>query len=304
MVAVVVFQSIHPPVRSAAFLVRPSAAASSSASAAAATFGRSSSLLLRPARLRAPPGALRSLVSMSPENPLVHDVCASAVTAGVALGLLRFWEELAKQGLFEQKLNRKLVHISIGLAFMLFWPLFSSGRQAPFLAAVAPGINAIRMVLMGLGILRNDAMVKSISRHGDYRELLKGPFYYACTITLATSVFWRTSPIAIAAICNLCAGDGMADIVGRRFGRHKLPYNPNKSVAGSLAMVFAGFIASVGYVHYFHSFGFINESWGMAMRFLFVSLAAAFVESLPISSELDDNLTVPFTSLVFAGLVF
>jgi len=41
------------------------------------------------------------------------------------------------------------------------------------------------------------------------RELLKGPLYYAGTITLATSVFWRTSPIGIAAICNLCAGDGM-----------------------------------------------------------------------------------------------
>jgi len=40
------------------------------------------------------------------------------------------------------------------------------------------------------------------------RELLKGPLYYAGTITLATSVFWRTSPIGIAAICNLCAGDG------------------------------------------------------------------------------------------------
>lgn len=41
-----------------------------------------------------------------------------------------------------------------------------------------------------------------------FRELLKGPLYYACTLTLATAVFWRTSPIAIAATCNLCAGDG------------------------------------------------------------------------------------------------
>jgi len=38
---------------------------------------------------------------------------------------------------------------------------------------------------------------------------------------------------------------GLADIVGRRFGSQKLPYNRNKSVVGSIAMVFAGFIASV-----------------------------------------------------------
>lgn len=238
------------------------------------------------------------------ENSLVNDVGASALTSGVALGLLRFWEEVAKRGVFDQKLNRKLVHISIGLVFVLFWPLFSSRIQAPFLAALAPGVNIIRMLLMGLGIWQNEAMVKSMSRHGDYRELLKGPLYYACTITLATSIFWRSSPIAIAAICNLCAGDGVADIVGRRFGRRKLPYNLNKSFAGSIAMAAAGFLASIGYMHYLSSFGFMEESWSMVVGFLVVSLAAAFVESLPISSELDDNLTVPLTSVFVGCLVF
>ncbi|URE47381.1 Cytidylyltransferase family [Musa troglodytarum] len=170
---------------------------------------------------------------ISLESSVIHDLGAAALTSATALGLLRFWEELAKRGVFEQKLNRKLVHISIGLIFLLFWPLFSSGSQAPLLAALAPGINIIRMLLLGSGIWKNDAMVKSISRHGDYRELLKGPVYYACTITFATLLFWRTSPIAIATICNLCAGDGVADIVGRQFGRKKLFYNHNKSFAGT-----------------------------------------------------------------------
>lgn len=39
---------------------------------------------------------------------------------------------------------------------------------------------------------------------------------------------------------------GIADVVGRRFGRQKLPYNSNKSIAGSVAMATAGFLASVG----------------------------------------------------------
>lgn len=42
-----------------------------------------------------------------------------------------------------------------------------------------------------------------------FRELLKGPLYYAFTITWACFMYWRTSPIAIASICNLCAGDGI-----------------------------------------------------------------------------------------------
>ncbi|PKA56443.1 putative phytol kinase 2, chloroplastic [Apostasia shenzhenica] len=234
----------------------------------------------------------------------LQDVSAAALASGVALGLLWFWGEMAKRGVLEQKMNRKLVHITLGLAFMLFWPLFSSSSLAPFLAALAPGVNMVRMVLLGLGVWKNDAIVKSMSREGDHRELLKGPLYYACTITLATSIFWRTSPIGISAICNLCAGDGIADIVGRRYGKLKLPYNPSKSFAGSVAMAVAGFLASIGYMHYFASFGFIEEGWGLSFRFFIVSTAAALVESLPISTELDDNLTVPLASLIVGATLF
>ncbi|KAF7816141.1 putative phytol kinase 3, chloroplastic [Senna tora] len=179
-------------------------------------------------------------------NPLVSDVYATAVAGGVALSLLRLWQETATRGLLDQKLNRKLVHISIGLAFMLCWPLFSSGIQGSLLASLIPGVNIIRMLIIGLGLVKDEATVKSMSRFGDYRELLKGPLYYVTTITFACVMYWKTSPISIAAICNLCAGDGMADIVGRRLGRKKIPYNRNKSFAGSIAMASAGFLASIG----------------------------------------------------------
>ncbi|KAJ7959848.1 Phytol kinase [Quillaja saponaria] len=222
---------------------------------------------------------LRSIqaISMLHQNPAVSDIYATALSGVIALSLLRFWEETAKRGLLDQKLNRKLVHlnsltalhVSIGLAFLLCWPLFSAEGQAPILAALIPGINIIRMLLVGFGLWKDPATVKLMSRFGDYRELLRGPLYYASTITFTSMVYWRTSPISIATICNLCAGDGTvsADIVGRRFGSKKIPYNSNKSIAGSLAMTSAGFLASIEYMYYFSSFGFIQESWEMVLRF-------------------------------------
>ncbi|XP_022752919.1 probable phytol kinase 3, chloroplastic [Durio zibethinus] len=239
-----------------------------------------------------------------PQNPVLSDICATVFSGFVALSVLRVWAETAKRRLFDQKLNRKLVHISIGLVFMLCWPLFSSGHRGAILAAITPGINIIRMLLIGSGIWKDEATVKSMSRYGDYRELLKGPLYYATTITLACALYWRTSPIAIAAICNLCAGDGFADVVGRQFGGRKLPYNRNKSIAGSVAMATAGFFASVGFMYYFSYCGYIQESWEIVLGFLVVSLASALVESLPISTELDDNLTVTLSSILVGSLVF
>ncbi|KAF8402600.1 hypothetical protein HHK36_010688 [Tetracentron sinense] len=235
---------------------------------------------------------------------LLKDISALALAAAVVFSLLHLWGETAKRGIFHQKLNRKLVHISIGLVLMLFWPLFSSGHQGAVLAALIPGVNIFRMLLLGLGIWKDDTTVKSMSRFGDYRELLKGPLYYAITITLATVIYWRTSPTAIAAICNLCAGDGVADIVGRRFGSRKIPYNRNKSFAGSIAMAVAGFVASAAYMHYFCAFGLVQESWEMLGGFFIVSLVSAVVESLPISTEVDDNLTVPLASVFVSSLVF
>ncbi|KAK3411875.1 hypothetical protein EUGRSUZ_I00621 [Eucalyptus grandis] len=188
------------------------------------------------------------------QNPVVSDVLATAVSGGVALTVLRSFEETAKRGVFDQKLNRKLVHVSFGLVFMLCWPLFSlarrlllincsSGHRGALLAALILGVNIIRMLLLGSGIWKDEATVKSMTRFGDRRELLEGPLFYVLTITFACAYYWRTSPIAIAAMCNLCAGD---DIIGRRLGKHKIPYNRNKYLAGSIAMGCAGFLASLG----------------------------------------------------------
>ncbi|CAM0950532.1 unnamed protein product [Alopecurus aequalis] len=242
---------------------------------------------------------------MSSESPLLRDAGAAVLTGGAAMAVLLFWEQVGNRSLLDQKLCRKLVHISVGLVYFLMWPLFSSDDvYAPFLASLAIALNIVRVTLIGLGIVKDDGVVNSMTRHGDYRELLRGPLYYACAITLTTVIFWRKSPISIAVICNLCAGDGAADITGRRFGNMKLSYNPCKSYAGTITMFFAGFFASILYMCYFHHFGYIEESWTMAAAFGTTSFAAAIVESLPVSMRLDDNLTVPVTSAFVGGLVF
>ena len=58
------------------------------------------------------------------------------------------------------------------------------------------------------------------------------------------------------------------------------------------------------FMHYLAAFGYVQESWEMILGFLVVSLASSFVESLPISTELDDNLTVTLTSILLGNLVF
>ena len=52
---------------------------------------------------------------------------------------------------------------------------------------------------------------------------------YGAVIAVLAALYWRYSPIGVTAIAVLCAGDGFADIVGRRYGgSNKLPHSPDK----------------------------------------------------------------------------
>jgi len=44
------------------------------------------------------------------------------------------------------------------------------------------------------------------------------------------------------------SGAGFADIVGRKWGKYKLPYNNSKSVLGSVAFFVTASLACMGYV--------------------------------------------------------
>ncbi|XP_076933530.1 putative phytol kinase 2, chloroplastic [Bidens hawaiensis] len=153
-----------------------------------------------------------------PQSPMVGNLIAVVLSTCLALSLLRLFEETARRGVFEQKLNRKLVHITIGLTFMLCWPLFSSGSLL-------------------------------LTTYVKLSSLLS---FVTCLVFVKPS--WK--------------------IFGDR------------------------------YMCYYSMFGFMEISFRMVVGFLVVSVASALVESHPISTKFDDNLTVPLVSVLLGILVF
>lgn len=228
---------------------------------------------------------------------------AVIVTFVVALGFLRLMDFFAQRGWIESRLSRKLIHIGTGPIFVLCWLLFPDEPAARWLAALVPLMIVIQFALVGLGVIQDDAAVQAMSRHGDRREILRGPLYYGIAFIALTILFWKDSPIGMTALMLMCGGDGLADIVGRRIASPKLAWSRDKSLAGSVSVFAGGWILSAFILFVYVSMGIFAKPFGnYLLPITLVALAGTIVESLPFKDV--DNLTVTLAAVLVGYFVF
>ncbi|MBE0687875.1 MAG: phosphatidate cytidylyltransferase [Anaerolineaceae bacterium] len=214
---------------------------------------------------------------------------------------LRLIDFFAVKGLISKKLSRKIIHIGTGPIFVLCWLLFPEELLSRYIAAIIPLLITIQFFLIGIGAIKDQASVDAMSRTGDPKEILKGPFFYGVVFVLLTIIFWRESPIGIVALMILCGGDGFADIIGRRVPSIALKWSPSKSIAGTISMLLGGLIFSSILILIYIEFGFLNITFLESFpKILLLNILATIVESLPVKDW--DNVTVPVI-VVLVGLI-
>jgi phytol kinase len=232
---------------------------------------------------------------------LTNNWLALLITFAVALTWLRINDFAAQRGWITSRLSRKLIHIGTGPLFVLCWLLFTPAPLSRYLAALVPLLFTLQFVLIGLGIVKDEASVQAMSRTGDRREILKGPVYYGLVFVVMTLLYWLESPIGMVALMLMCGGDGLADITGRRFGNRKLPWNTGKSWAGSLGMLVGGWILAFLILWVFIS---VEAFPGSIIDYLpaltVIALVGTIVESLPLKDV--DNITVTISAVLLGHL--
>lgn len=226
-------------------------------------------------------------------NSLTQDIVATTITFVLALSWLKWVNTLAQRGWLEQKLSRKIIHIGTGPLFVLCWNLYSEQAIARYLAALVPLAITLQFLAIGTQIIQDPAAVQAMTREGKPTEILRGPLYYGVAFIVCTVMFWCNSPIGILALMLMCGGDGLADVVGRRWGKHKLPFSSQKSWVGSAAMFFGSFGFGLGFLVLFNYLGhfqpalkLVNATGGVAA----IALVATLVEALPFPDI--DNITL------------
>lgn len=191
--------------------------------------------------------------------------------------------------------RRQLIHLGVG-AFALPVP-FLGARWAVALAAFAVFVNWVVFPLTG-----KDA---DLLREGE--SFFNGVRFYPVAVLIAMLALPLT--LAQGAWAILATGDCFSNLIGRRYGRAKLPWNRPKSWAGTLGFLATAFPAAFLLMLFTQRFAGSQAFWSfwsgrpeigpfetsaLAMIALLGSLAGAIAESLPL--KLDDNLSVTFAS--------
>eukprot|EP00928_Gymnodinium_smaydae_P045383 TRINITY_DN30264_c0_g1_i1.p1 TRINITY_DN30264_c0_g1~~TRINITY_DN30264_c0_g1_i1.p1 ORF type:complete len:329 (-),score=20.25 TRINITY_DN30264_c0_g1_i1:200-1186(-) len=208
-------------------------------------------------------------------------------------------------GRYDSKMSRKITHTLSAPLFILTWPLFSDADGARVFASLVTLTNIYRLYLAGTSDAAGTSLANTISRSGDKSEVLGGPFIYVCLFQCFILAFWRDTFPGVVAMTTMAAGDGMADIIGRRYGKngYKWPFGDRqKSLVGTLAFaVFASGI-TVGICSWLFAAGSLSYSldfFEILIRIVAISCICALVEILPFG---DDNYTVPGSAAALSWL--
>ncbi len=180
----------------------------------------------------------------------------------------------------DSEILRKVVHIGTGNVILLAWWL-----DIPAWVGISASILASTVALVSykFPILPN---INSIGRQS------LGTFFYAVSIGLLIAWFWTIQQphYAVLGILVMTWGDGLAALIGQRFGKH--PYTlwgMKKSWEGTLTMAIVSYIVSS--LIFLGVQGNVWQTWVVAIA---VALVASSLEAF--SKFGIDNLTVPLGS--------
>jgi dolichol kinase len=248
------------------------------------------------------------------------DIIALIITFFLILMLIRINDILRKRELVPIYVSRKVIHTFAGPLFLVCWLLFSGDGWSRYFASVVAWIFVFLFLVLGLQIMKNEEFVRTMSRSGEPREFLKGTLFYALVMAVCAILMWYVPanpdgtanfaifvPTAFLIFGPLAGGDGFADIIGRKWGKHKFKIFAEKSIEGSIAMFIFSILFTYGLLSIYWLIIDQLSAWGsispiaLLIPIITVSLVTTIVEIL--SPKNLDNLLIPIAAFIVIYLM-
>lgn len=180
------------------------------------------------------------------------------------------------------ELRRQIAHAVCGVAIIFLVKLKLLSLGLLFLILIVGGIFSLLARMVRVPFLHDILQFFERPHHME-RFPGRGSFFLVFGSFLSLLLFPEL--IALAAIAIVAFGDSVNNIVGRYFGRVKLPWNQKKHAEGLLISILVSTMAASYFVPLYPA--------------LFGSTVAMFLETIPMRIkwlEIDDNLLVPLAA--------
>ena len=186
--------------------------------------------------------------------------------------------------------SRKILHIMTGnIAFIL--PIFQTREMMAFLAA-GPFI-LFTFLMSPYSPIKSVRGKTSEAGHG------LGLVYYAIAWAVLAYIFFDTKEVIAIGILAMSYGDGLASLIGIKFGKKKYQiFEDVKSYIGSYAMFTFTFIMMIIALLFYGKLSLTYEA-----LFLLLCIAGISTIAEGVTPRGLDNLSVPFVAAILYFLL-
>ncbi|MBN1300240.1 MAG: hypothetical protein JW995_03410 [Melioribacteraceae bacterium] len=224
-------------------------------------------------------------------SPLLYNALVAVASVVYVFAVVALMDLLVRKG-FPQDISRKIVHIAAS-SWLIFWVLYDSTHWSFYFNIAPAAIWFVLLIIKGFSADENDEAVKTMTRTGDRKELLKGPLYFTIIMMIMGTVYYN-SQISAITMGILGWGDGLAPLFGKKFGRHTYNFVCEKTWEGSLAFLIFGIVGA--FVYSVILFGELNM-----VLITICAVLTTIIEAL--SPKNADNLLIPAACLILFYLI-
>jgi dolichol kinase len=246
---------------------------------------------------------LRDIILNYSMADFLHDLILIGIAYGYILLTILIPVYLRKKDLVSKFVARKIVHLCTGLVVLIV-PFFILPLHAVLIALTM----TILVYFSGKdsSVAQLQELYESIGEQAEEKVgRLQGPFHYSISITLLIAFFAIMAPnqlyFPISGILIMIISDTLAPLVGRKYGKIKIPIRytgSQRTLEGSLTFLISAFILCYTAFYYF---GLANSLRQLTLPIrqvfayaLITALSATIIELLSPSTW--DDLTVPITT--------
>lgn len=247
-------------------------------------------------------------ITLLPDLPLVWNIIICVIASLVYIqGVIILMGKLVDSGKLSSDLSRKVVHIAAGSILWTWLFIDTSDGWSWLLNIAIPLLFFLTFLVKGFKADSEDKDVKTMTRTGDPKELLRGPLYFTIVMMVAGTVFYGTyAGMLMLAIVGW--GDGIAPYIGQRFGKHTYKtLGREKTIEGSIGVFLFSIIGALIFLILLGFLGgagtadplLVEPGVDMTMIIIIIiilGLVATVVEA--VSPADIDNLLIPAVTLI------